>query len=190
MRTDADCEAADDLEMGMADGVCSLGALSDSASDAVLGTLESASEDGQALDSQHVGFHPASSWTVGRDCGTWISHGGTNAARLQTSRALLTNLFVNVRRLPSSLAQAVLQALRPQTRIATRVVDCVVSALCGVGQNLARQHFNAIRSNTWDPVRPEPQSVFIPMRPWSQLLVRAKSPCQNRRNAMIPKSAR
>ena len=90
--------------------------------------------------------------------------GGTNAASLQTqSRVLFTNLFVNVRRLPSSLAQAVLQALRPQTRRAKRVVDCVVSALCGVGQNLARQHFNAIRSNTWDPVRPEPQSVFIPI---------------------------
>ena len=130
MCTDADCEAADDLEMGMADGVCCLGALSDSASDAVLGTLESASEDGQALVSQHVGFHPASSWTVGRGCGTWISHGGNNAARLQTqSRVLLTNLCVNVRRLPSSLAQAVLQALRPQTRRAKRVVDCVVSAL-------------------------------------------------------------
>ncbi len=100
-----------------------------------------------------AGFHEPSSWTIGLDCGSWISRGGSGGTRplLPQSRVLLANLFVNLRCLPMALARDVLDYFQPQRRPVGKIIDSLISVLCGVGLSVARGVFAQIQGHGWDP---------------------------------------
>ena len=150
--SDGDSGRDVDVEMGDVERECTL---EDGSSDspAELAALDSASEAGDQGDravTEPVGFHAPSAWIVGLDCGAWL---GRHSMVLQPqSRALLANLFVNLRRVPGSLTRAVLDHLTPGHRMMGQVVDQLISTLCGLGTCVARRVVSALRRSQWDPI--------------------------------------
>ena len=90
-----------------------------------------------------------SGWRPGRDCGRFDSFDEPLV------KVILTNLFLNVSRLPSALTKTLLEALLPKgARSPIRnFPDRVIQMLTGVSQSRGRRTHDQVRDNGWDPCK-------------------------------------
>lgn len=134
------------------------------ASDADFLFESSSASDGMAIDDEtdegtdaqsgeSEGGMQHASWHPGRDCGEWIR--GRRALDVQ-AQVLIGNAYLNLRRLPSNLAHAVLDNLSPGNRVTRNFADRLSGLLLGLAVSTARTVYDRLSASRWRPVQPEP----------------------------------
>ena len=90
---------------------------------------------------------PANGWRPGKDSGRF------DQFRTPLVQVILTNLYLNARRLPSELGKAILKFLLPREESAPRrnFADRLVALLAGVSQSRGRRTHDQVRDNGWAP---------------------------------------
>ena len=118
---------------------------------------------GMALDDDSAGeaepaAMPANGWRPGKDSGRF------DQFRTPLVQVILTNLYLNARRLPSELGKALLKFLLPREESAPRrnFADRIVALLAGVSQSRGRRTHDQVRDNGWAPCEDNPDHVDEP----------------------------
>ena len=120
---------------------------------AVLSDSGSQSLDDGAAASLHAPAHTASGWTVGLNCGSWISEANGLRPLMAQGCVLLMNVYWNVRRLSRSMQRALVDVLHVSVPARACVGDYLAAALCGVSQSRVCRLYRWLRSNGWCPDR-------------------------------------
>ena len=98
----------------------------------------------------------ATGWRPGKDCGGFDGFYASQAAQV-----VLTNVYLNARRLTSTLSKAVLSQLLPMgAPIPKRnFPDRVTAALAGVSHSRGRRVHDKVRANNWAPLEEDEEAA-------------------------------
>ena len=89
-------------------------------------------------------------WHPGKDCG--ISFLSERDAPLPSSaQVIVTNLYINLRRLPKNVCQMILAVLAPRALVVRNFADRAAAALAGFSHSFARRVHDRVRANGWAP---------------------------------------
>ena len=94
----------------------------------------------------------APAWRPGWNCGEWIR--GRRAFG-QQAQVLITNVYLNLRLLPNTLAAAVLAHLSPGRQVKNNFADKLSGRLLGLSHSVARSVYNTLMGAGWQPAPPE-----------------------------------
>ena len=90
-------------------------------------------------------------WHPGEDCGKYVR--GNEAPPQIQAQVLITNVYLNLRRLPTSVAKAVWSGLAPQgPSIVRNFADRLCSKFMGISHSMARTIHDRLQRNGWIPV--------------------------------------
>jgi len=118
--------------------------LADFESEASEGTL-----GGTCLRSSRVGCG-GGGWQPGVNCGVYLSH--RDHLPVIQAQVLITNVYLNLKRLPPAVAKALWLSLNPGVVCIKRnFADRLASKLMGVSQSRARTLHNHLRDRGWIP---------------------------------------
>ncbi len=124
-----------------------------------LSDSDSQSHDGSAAVSLHAPAHAPSGWTVGQNCGSWISEANGLRPLVAQSCVLLMNVYWNVRRLSRDMQTALVDILGISMPARACVGDYLTGALCGVSQSRVCRLYRRSRNNGWCPGQPADGAV-------------------------------
>ena len=97
---------------------------------------------------------PANGWRPGKDCGSFEGFG------TPLVQVILSNLYLNARRLGSALSNALLRRLLPKDEPTPKrnFADRIVAQMAGVSHSRGRRVRDQVRDNGWAPLEGIPGS--------------------------------
>ena len=129
------------------------------------------------------GAPSSNSWRPSVDCGIYMT-GRVDSAEVQ-AQVLIVNVYLNLKRLPSSFAKSLWSCLTPGgPGIVCNFADRLASKLMGISHSKARKIHERVRGNNWIPIgaagvstaapATEPQTQDRDLRALSALKVRVR----------------
>ena len=90
----------------------------------------------------------AGKWQPGSNCGPWVV--GKVAPLLAQGQVLVTNAYVNMRRLPVGVCQTLLSHLG-MSGVCKNYADWCVAAIMGISKNMVRTLWRKMHDQEWEP---------------------------------------